>query len=99
VGGGDDQDGQVRADHLNGLDELEPVPVGHVDVTENDVVGIGRGPLKALMTVVGGVDGEPLLLQAAAQQVLGGFGVFENKNAHGSLQGGFPGCLRSLSVA
>lgn len=31
--------GKMRADHLDGLDELEPVPVRHLDVAEDDVVG------------------------------------------------------------
>jgi hypothetical protein len=79
---GNDDNGQVRADHLDGLDELETVPVRHIDVAEDDVVGMGGGPLESLMAVIGGIDREPFLFQAGAQQVLSGFGIFKNKNAH-----------------
>jgi hypothetical protein len=86
-GGGDDHDRQIGTDHTDRLDKLESVPVRHLDIGENGIVGVGSGQLESLMTVIGHVDGAPLTFQARAQQMLGGFGIFKHENTHGNLRG------------
>ena len=93
VGRGDNEDGQMRAGHLDRFDELEAIPVRHGDIAEDDVVGVGCRQLEPLMAVIGGINRKTGLLQAGAQQMLGGFGIFKHKNTHGSLWHGISGCL------
>jgi hypothetical protein len=63
--------------------------VRHIDVAEDDVVGMGGGPLESLMAVIGGIDCEPFFFQAGAQQVLSGFGIFKKQECAYNLVGGF----------
>ena len=61
----DDNAGQVRADLVNSLDDVQAVHAGHLDVTQDKVDGLVGDKLQSVRTVACRGDSVPLAPQNA----------------------------------